>query len=158
LEVDARSDLYSLGVTFYEMLAGRLPFPHTDTNSEYEIMRSHIELVPPPLAEAAPGIPPGLADIVMQSLEKDPNARFQPAAPFLQALIPYEPRGVTAPQSIRAPQGTNSMTELLPVPTYETNPATENTRSRPSQLPEDRPPTNIALAPPAQASAPVRAA
>ena len=150
-DVDARSDLYSLGVTFYEMLAGRLPFPHTDTGSEYEVLRGHIELVPPPLSTAAPGIPHGLAAIVMQSLEKDPNARFQTAAAFLQAFVDYERRGATAPQTIRPqPQVTYSATDPLPTPSQLTNPATDKTRSRAPQLEPDAPPTNVLPAPPVQ--------
>ena len=156
-EVDARSDLYSLGVTFYEMLAGRLPFPHTGAGSEYEIMRGHIELAPPAIAEVAPGIPAELASIVMRSLEKDPNARFQTAAEFLQALLAYERRGATAPQAVRAPQpqATHSMTEaLMPEANYATNPATDNTRPRAAP---SAPPTNISPAPPAQATMPAPA-
>ncbi|MDX2031266.1 MAG: serine/threonine-protein kinase [Blastocatellia bacterium] len=137
-EVDARSDLYSLGVTFYEMLAGRLPFPHAETGSEYEMMRRHVELTPPPLSEVAPGLPAALAAVVMRSLEKDVNARYQSAAAFLDALHAYERRGATAPQvaaqpiTAPRPQVTHSMTELLdaPAPDYATNVATETTRPR----------------------------
>src|SRR5262245_26751658 len=147
-DVDARSDLYSLGVTFYEMLAGRLPFPPSDTGSEYEVLRGHIELNPPPIAASAPGIPSGLAAIVMQSLEKDPNTRFQTAAAFLQAFVDYERKGVTAPQTIRPqPQVTHSGTEKLPTPSHITNPATDKTRSRAPQPTPDAPPTNV-LPPP----------
>jgi len=153
-QVDARSDLYSLGVTFYEMLAGRLPFPHTDTGSEYEIMRGHIELTPPPLAEATPGIPAALAAIVMQSLEKDASARHQTAAEFLQALLAFERRGATAPQTVRAPQPqvTHSMTEPLAAANYATNPATDSTRPRAPQ--PDAPPTNVMPAPQLRPAAP----
>jgi serine/threonine-protein kinase len=72
LQVDARSDIYSLGVTFYEALSGRLPFPASDTGSTYEIMRGHTELVPPALKEARPDLPDALVSLIMRSLEKDP--------------------------------------------------------------------------------------
>jgi len=125
LEVDARSDLYSLGVTFYEALTGRLPFPHADTGSEYEVLRGHIELAPPPLATLKPDLPAALSAAVMRSLEKDPNARFQSAADFLDALLSYEQSGASmreeAPRAAsRPPQVTHSMTEMI---SYDTRPA-----------------------------------
>ena len=88
--VDARSDIYSLGVTFYEALAGRLPFPPSDTGSEYEVMKGHMELAPPPLLEVRPDLPPALAELVMRALEKDPADRFQTAAEWLDAVSSYE--------------------------------------------------------------------
>jgi eukaryotic-like serine/threonine-protein kinase len=138
-EVDTRSDLYSMGVTLYEMLAGRLPFPHTDTGSEYEIMRGHIELTPPPLVDADLGVSRELSDLVQRSLEKDLNARFQTAGEFLKAIQAYERRGVTAPQSVRPPQPplAQLVTELLPV--QETNPVTDGTLSRKLDAPVQQP-------------------
>jgi serine/threonine protein kinase len=97
LEVDARSDIYSLGVTFYEALAGRLPFPPGDTGSEYEVMKGHTELAPPPLEEVRPGVPPELAKMTMRALEKDPAHRFQTAAEWLDALLDYEQNRATVP-------------------------------------------------------------
>src|SRR5215470_7460778 len=83
LEVDARSDLYSMGVTFYEALSGRLPFPPSDTGSEYEVLRGHIELPPPPISAVKPEVPEALGALIMRSLHKDPGARFLSAAEFL---------------------------------------------------------------------------
>jgi serine/threonine-protein kinase len=129
LEVDARSDIYSLGVTFYEALTGRLPFPHPDTGSEYEVLRGHIELAPPPIATLRPDVPGALAAAVMRSLEKDPNARFQSGAEFLEAILDFERNGASLTQAsvhgksaIVPPSAppTHSMTEPI---SYDTRPA-----------------------------------
>ncbi|HQR31487.1 MAG TPA: protein kinase [Blastocatellia bacterium] len=119
-EVDARSDLYSLGVSFYEALSGRLPFPYSESGSEYEVMKGHTELSPPPLSLLAPHVPAALADVVMRSLAKDPNNRFASAAEFLDALLEYErPNASSNQSSVAAPanQLTHSMTEVLESPT-----------------------------------------
>jgi serine/threonine protein kinase len=119
LEVDARSDLYSLGVAFYEALTGRLPFPHSDTGSEYEVLRGHIELAPPPLATLKPDVPEALSALVMRSLEKDPDARFQTAAEFLNALLDYEQNSARTREEVmrgtakQQKQITHSMTEMI---------------------------------------------
>ncbi|MBI2892898.1 MAG: protein kinase [Deltaproteobacteria bacterium] len=68
--VDARSDLFSLGVVLYEMLTGRRPF--VDKNPQRLIEKLKTE-PPPPLD--TPGVPLGLETLVMQLLEKDPEAR-----------------------------------------------------------------------------------
>jgi serine/threonine-protein kinase len=115
LEVDARSDLYSLGVTFYEALTGRLPFPPSDTGSEYETLRGHIELAPPPFAAVKPDVPEAIAALVMRSLQKDPGARFQSAAEFLDALHDCEQSGAAPVARVASnpPQATHSMTEPI---------------------------------------------
>ncbi len=89
LDVDPRSDLYSLGVTLYEAVTGARPF---QGDSEYSIMAAHLEKNPPPPIQIAPNLPSGLSEIIMQALEKDPARRFQSADAFRNALLHvYEP-------------------------------------------------------------------
>lgn len=90
LDIDVRSDLYSLGVTFYEMLCGRLPFERSATGSDWEVRKGHIEKDPPPILELRPDVPLTLAAIIMRSLQKSPNERFQTAAEFLEAIQIHE--------------------------------------------------------------------
>ncbi|WP_409344945.1 AAA family ATPase [Paenibacillus sp. MBLB4367] len=74
--VDERSDLYSLGVIFYEMLADRLPFL-TDNPLEWVYM--HLAQSPPPLTNQGTHLPDDLTAVVMKLLEKNPDNRYQNA-------------------------------------------------------------------------------
>ena len=75
--IDSRSDLYSLGITFYEMLTGRLPFTAADP---MEWVHCHIARQPVPPAERVAGIPGPLSAIVMKLLAKTAEERYQTAA------------------------------------------------------------------------------
>jgi predicted ATPase/signal transduction histidine kinase len=78
--VDQRSDLYSLGVTFYYMLTGRLPFAPSDSSDPLEWVHCHIARLPQPPSELVSSVPPPLSDIVMKLLSKAPDDRYQSAA------------------------------------------------------------------------------
>jgi eukaryotic-like serine/threonine-protein kinase len=82
--VDARSDIYSLGVVMYEMLAGNPPFDGTNMP---EIARLHLNAAPTPLGDVRTGLPAGLEKLVMRCLEKAPDDRFASMDELLGALV-----------------------------------------------------------------------
>jgi len=83
-DLDHRSDLYSLGMTVYEMLAGKVPFDKQ--SGEYAVLKAIVEQPLPPPEKFVPKIPKALSQIVMKSLEKDPGRRFQHAQEMLEAV------------------------------------------------------------------------
>jgi eukaryotic-like serine/threonine-protein kinase len=85
LPLDARSDLYSAGVTLYELVTGRRPI---QGDSFFSILRAHIEQKPVPAFELAPDVPRALSAVIDRALEKSTAARFQSAAQFRNALLP----------------------------------------------------------------------
>ncbi|MGH8563566.1 MAG: protein kinase domain-containing protein [Gammaproteobacteria bacterium] len=88
LSVDGRSDLYSLGIIFYEMLVGRVPF---DDPSVPSLLVKHMAEPPRPPSDLRPGVPPAIESIVLRLLEKDPARRFQSAEDLSAALATFDP-------------------------------------------------------------------
>jgi eukaryotic-like serine/threonine-protein kinase len=81
--VTATSDLYSIGVMLYEMLAGRLPF---DGDSAVSIALKHLSEQPAPISQLRHDVHPALESVVMAALAKDPAQRWQSAEDFAEAL------------------------------------------------------------------------
>ena len=80
--VDVRSDIYSLGVIAYRMLAGHTPF----SGDPGTLMRHHLESTPPPLSGSVARVPRKVTDLVMSALAKEPAARPSRAGGFASAL------------------------------------------------------------------------
>ena len=83
-ETDCRSDVYTLGVSLFEAVTGRLPF---ERRSDYGLMHAHVQENPPSPKEFQRRLPRELEAVILKAMEKDPDRRFQTAAEFRSALL-----------------------------------------------------------------------
>ncbi len=104
-KIDARTDIYALGVMFFQVLTGRVPF---EGNTVIEIWQGHVSRPPPKLADVAPDMASSSAELealILQMLAKDPKKRLQSAAQFCEALDAVAPTlGVPRARAGRAPR------------------------------------------------------
>ncbi len=83
-KISHRSDLYSLGVIFYQMLSGRLPF---ESDTPWGLMHKHINEAPVPLRKINPSVSESLDNVIMRLLEKEPENRYPSANSLKQDLM-----------------------------------------------------------------------
>jgi eukaryotic-like serine/threonine-protein kinase len=136
-ETDERTDVWSLGVVLYEMIAGRVPF---DGETTGHVTVSVLEHEPASLALVAPGVPAGLERIVRRCLSKVPDDRYQTAGELTIALGTVRRR--LDLRNARDHAGTDGLDDVVP------------RRAQPVAAPAFTPEVAIAMAASAQASSP----
>jgi serine/threonine protein kinase len=123
-DIDARADVYSLGVMLFEMVSGRRPFEGSTANA---LRIAHSRDVPPALSGIVPGLPQSASDAVARALAKDRSGRQASAGELLAELRP----GAAAPAVLAVPQPIEPQ-PVEPQPIEPSQPAPVQPRPRPA--------------------------
>ena len=118
-KVDARADIYALGVVLYETLCGRPPFTG-DTEAAVALARLHQEPMRPRNVRA--GVSKALEDVVLRAMARDPQQRYASAAEFRAAMLAAERGGVATGPIAFAPTTPGDATSATPIATVDHTP------------------------------------
>jgi eukaryotic-like serine/threonine-protein kinase len=85
-KVDGRSDLYSAGIMFYELIVGQPPFTATEADGPFTLMAKHVQAPPKPPSVHKPGLDMRLEEVILKALSKRPEDRYQSGQEFDEAM------------------------------------------------------------------------
>ena len=85
-KVDGRSDLYSAGIMFYELVVGQPPFTASESDGPFTLMAKHVQAPPKPPSVHKPGLDLRLEEVILKSLSKRPEERYQTGIEFDDAM------------------------------------------------------------------------
>jgi serine/threonine-protein kinase len=155
-KTDARSDLYSMGISLYELVTGQRPFR---ADSDFAVMVAHLKEMPRPPIELKPELGAPLNEIILKSIAKNPADRYQSADEFRAALV-----SISAPSTVGygtgalvpPPFGGNTATRVAPEPAPTIiDPPTVPVPTRVTTVPPPVPmPQPVAVVPPVPAMPP----
>ena len=135
--LDARSDLYALGLVMWELLAGKPPF---EAESPRVLLDKLCTEPAPALPDAARrGLPRGVEQLIVRLLEKDPELRPRDAAEVLEALEPFRPAELASAASAATSSGPRTAARVTPLPSTSPSVGVEPARASTSEARELRP-------------------
>src|SRR6266705_2109483 len=139
-KVDGRSDLYSAGIMFYELIVGQPPFTASEADGPFTLMAKHVQAPPRPPSVLKPGLDPQLEEIILKSLSKRPEDRYQNGQEFDESVSGVADR--LCPGWQRSLDPGADLSKMIPRPTSTLPPGT---------ITGAAPPTQYASPPPIQA-------
>ncbi|MDQ6918036.1 MAG: serine/threonine protein kinase [Candidatus Dormibacteraeota bacterium] len=114
-KVDARSDLYSAGIVCYEVFCGRPPFEASEADGPFTLFAKHVQAPPPPPTVIHPGLDPALEAVILKSLSKRPEDRYQTGAEFDRELSAIATR-LYGPNWVHSLERGTDLATMVPAP------------------------------------------